>query len=157
MKLSTTALARLKGVHPDLVRVVKRAADICPVDFTITEGLRTLARQKQLVAAGASQTLNSRHLTGHAIDLAPVIGGKVSWDWPPFFKIAEAMRAAAMAEKVQIRWGGAWDVRLNAMKGSPERESAGYVQRRRAQKRKAFLDGPHFELPSELYPARAAA
>lgn len=151
MKLSATSLARLKGVHPDLVRVVKRAAELAPVDFVITEGLRALSRQKQLVAAGASQTMNSRHLTGHAIDLAPVIGGRVSWDWPPFFKIAQAMRSAAIAEKVQIRWGGCWDVRLNAMKGSPEGESAGYVQRRRAQKRTAFLDGPHFELPAELY------
>jgi peptidoglycan L-alanyl-D-glutamate endopeptidase CwlK len=152
MKLSATSLARLKGVHPDLVRVVKRAADLYSGVFVVTEGLRTLARQKQLVAAGASQTLNSRHLTGHAIDVAPVIGGKVSWDWPPFFQIAEAMRQAARAEGVQIRWGGCWDRRLNVMNGSPERESAAYVQRRRAQKRKAFLDGPHFELPSELYP-----
>lgn len=151
MPLVASGLPKLNGVHKDLIRVVKRAGALCPIDFTVTEGLRTLARQKQLVAAGASQTLNSRHLTGHAIDLAPVIGGQIRWDWPPFYKLAEAMRAAAIAEGVQIRWGGCWDVRLNAMKASPERESAAYVQRRRAQKRRAFVDGPHFELPSELY------
>ena len=115
----------LKGVHPDLVRVVRRAAK--KADFIVTEGLRTVARQKQLVAAGASKTMNSRHITGHAIDVAALVGGKVRWDWPLYAKLAKAMKAAAKAEKVPIEWGGDWT---------------------------SFKDGPHFQLPWAKYPAK---
>jgi peptidoglycan L-alanyl-D-glutamate endopeptidase CwlK len=111
---------KLKGVHRDLVAVVKRAIEISEVDFIVTEGLRSTAKQTQLVKAGASKTMNSRHLTGHAIDLAPVVNGEVRWDWPPFYKIAAAMKKAAEELNVAITWGGDW---------------------------KSFRDGPHFELP----------
>lgn len=123
--LGSRSLKRLEGVHPDLVRVVKRAISISAVDFTVTEGLRTISRQRQLVAAGASQTLNSRHLTGHAVDLAALVGGKVSWDWPLYHTIAKAMKEAARLENVPLEWGGDW---------------------------KRFKDGPHFQLPFKLYP-----
>ncbi len=116
---------RLQGVHVDLVRVVRRALTLSSVDFTIVEGLRTAARQKQLVASGASKTLNSRHLTGHAVDVAPVIAGQVRWDWPPFHDIAAAMKRAAREEGVAIVWGGDW---------------------------RSFKDGPHFELDRKVYP-----
>ncbi len=116
---------RLQGVHADLVRVVRRALTLSSVDFTIVEGLRTAARQKQLVASGASKTLNSRHLTGHAVDVAPVIAGQVRWDWPPFHDIAAAMKRAAQEEGVAIVWGGDW---------------------------RSFKDGPHFELDRKVYP-----
>ena len=80
--LGSKSLARLNGVHPDLVKVVKAAIKLSEVDFTVLEGLRTLTRQKQLFAAGATKTLNSRHLTGHAVDLGALIGGTVRWDFP---------------------------------------------------------------------------
>lgn len=150
--LSKRSLDNLKGVHPDLVRVVMAAAKASDIDFMVTEGRRSVERQKQLVAKGASQTMNSRHISGHAVDVAPVVAGQPRWDWPLIFKLAESFRRAAIDEKVPVRWGGCWDVRLNNMKGSPERESAGYVGRRKAQKRAAFTDGPHYELPSQIYP-----
>lgn len=126
MKLDERAERNLKGVHPDLVRVVRAAAKDTAVDFTVTEGLRSLLRQKQLVARGASQTLRSRHLTGHAVDLAAMIGGDIRWDWPLYHRLAAAMKAAARAESVPIEWGGDW---------------------------RSFPDGPHFQLPWSTYPA----
>ena len=93
---------RLRGVHPDLVKVVERAIKITDVDFTVLEGLRTPERQKALVEAGASQTLNSRHLTGHAVDLGAWVGDEVRWDWPLYHKIAAAMKEAAKQEGVSI-------------------------------------------------------
>lgn len=128
--LGARSLERLKGVHPDLVRVVKRAIQITPVDFTVLEGVRTAERQRQLVASGASQTMNSRHITGHAVDLAPVIDGAVSWDWPLYRKLAPAVKEAARLEGVKIEWGGDW-VR--------------------------FKDGPHWQLPHAAYPAARMA
>lgn len=125
-KLGTLSLSRLNGVHPDLVRVVKRAIEITDVDFTVLEGLRSLDRQKTLVASGASKTMNSRHLTGHAVDLAPVVDGKVSWDWPLYHRIAKAMKQAAKELGVPVEWGGDW---------------------------KTFKDGPHWQLPWKKYPA----
>lgn len=117
---------RLIGVHPDLVAVVHRAIEITDIDFTVLEGMRTLARQKQLVAAGASKTMNSRHLTGHAVDLAPLLNGKVSWDWPLYHRLAPFIDRAAKELGVPIEWGGRW-IR--------------------------FKDGPHWQLPFKRYPA----
>ena len=85
--LGNKSRVNLNGVHPDLVRVVELAIKKTPVDFTVTEGLRTIERQKQLVAAGASKTLSSRHITGHAVDLAALIDGKVEWSWPCIRKL----------------------------------------------------------------------
>lgn len=124
--LGQRSLERLKGVHPDLVAVVKRAIQLTEVDFTITEGLRTRERQAQLVKAGASQTQNSRHITGHAVDLAAYVAGEVRWDWPLYPKIAKAMKTAAAELGVAIVWGGDW---------------------------KSLRDGPHFELARKDYPA----
>jgi len=123
--LGQRSLSRLEGVHPDLVRVVKKAAAMSALDFTVLEGLRTLDRQKQLMAAGATKTLNSRHLTGHAVDLAPMIGGTVRWDWPLYHQLAAVVKDAAKAENVPIQWGGDW---------------------------RTFKDGPHWELPWKAYP-----
>lgn len=128
MKLSTSSIAKLRGVHPDLVRVINRcAADWKDAEtgFIVTCGLRTLAEQKVLVAKGASKTLRSRHLTGHAVDLACLIKGQVRWDWPLYDRLAKAMKAAAKAEKVPIEWGGDWV---------------------------KFRDGPHYQLPWKQYP-----
>jgi len=123
--LSTRSEYALQGVNPDLVRVVRRAITLTNVDFVVTEGLRTPERQAELVKAGASKTLNSRHITGHAVDLAPIIAGQVRWDWPPFHELARAMKQAAAAEGVAIVWGGSWT---------------------------RFRDGPHFELDRKAYP-----
>jgi peptidoglycan L-alanyl-D-glutamate endopeptidase CwlK len=139
--LGQRSLTRLDGVHPDLVRVVKKAAILSDLDFTVLEGLRSAERQKQLVSQGASKTMNSRHLTGHAVDLAPMIGGKISWDWPLYHKLAEVMRAASLNEKVPIRWGGTWKL-LSAIEGPI---TAKILSR-------SFPDGPHFELPKASYP-----
>jgi len=117
--------ARLTGVHPDLVRVVHLALTYSPHDFTITEGLRSVARQRELKAAGASQTMNSRHITGHAIDFAVLVGGKVRWDWPLYGQVAAAFKRAAKELGVPIIWGGDW---------------------------KSLRDGPHVELDRKRYP-----
>lgn len=124
-RLSQRSLSRLVGVHPDLVKVVKRALELSPTDFMVVEGLRTAARQRELVAAGASLTMNSRHITGHAVDLAPVVGGKLRWDGPLFPPIAAAMKAAAAELGVALEWGGDW---------------------------RSFLDMPHFQLNRKAYP-----
>lgn len=133
MQLSTRSVQILKRVHPDLVRVVNRAAKMIKGDpgFVVTCGLRTEEEQKRLLASGASRTLRSRHLPGatnglsHAVDIAATLGGKVRWDWPLYSKLAAVMKAAAKAENVPIEWGGDW---------------------------KKFKDGPHFQLPRRRYP-----
>ncbi len=124
-KLGKRSVERLQGVHPDLVKVVERAIEMSPVDFTVLEGLRSPERQQTLVASGASQTLNSRHITGHAVDLGAWVDNQVDWSWPLYTKIANAMKAAAKELGVAIVWGGDW---------------------------RTFKDGPHFELDRKFYP-----
>lgn len=145
--LGGNSQTNLSGVHPDLVRVVKRAITLTKVDFAVIEGWRTKERQEQLFAAKATKTLNSRHLTGDAVDLAAWVGGRHSWDWPLYYDIAEAMRDAAMVEQVRLRWGGVWDRDLSLLHGDLEDDVADYIKRRKAIKpgEKVFIDGPHFE------------
>lgn len=133
MKLPPSSIAKLRGVHPDLVRVVLRCAEDwkdADTAFAVICGTRTLAEQKVLVAKGASRTMRSRHIPAangyaHAVDLAAMIQGRMRWDWPLYSRIAKAMKAAAKAEKVPIEWGGDWAT---------------------------FKDGPHFQLPWASYP-----
>lgn len=126
-KWSKRSLDSLRGIHPDLRRVMDRALQESPLDFTVIEGLRSVERQKQLVAQGASKTMNSRHITGHAVDLMPTgPDGKGSFDWGLYHQLAPAVKQAAKAEGVAIVWGGDW---------------------------KSFRDGPHFELDRKAYPA----
>lgn len=117
--------AILNKVHPDLKAVALRAVKYSPLEFRITEGLRTKERQAELVKAGASRTMNSRHLTGHAIDFVAMVDGKVRWDWPLYPKIADAFKRAAAELKIPIVWGGDWP---------------------------RFRDGPHIELDRKAYP-----
>jgi peptidoglycan L-alanyl-D-glutamate endopeptidase CwlK len=131
----------LRGVHPDLVAVVQNALQRSEVDFTVLEGVRTIQRQKELLKAGATTTLNSRHLTGHAVDLGALVGGKVRWDWSLYLKIAEAMKYASEDLKIPVRWGGSWKL-LSEMK-TPITS---------AMLSKSFPDGPHFELYRKRYP-----
>lgn len=134
-QLSQRSLDRLLGVHPDLVRVVRAAAEASPMPFVVLEGLRTLARQVELVRVGASRTMKSRHLTGHAVDIAPLIDENgdgsldVSWRWPHYDRLAPMIFAAADRCGVPIEWGGHWV---------------------------GFRDGPHWQLPHNLYPAPPA-
>ena len=151
-RLGRRSRRRLEGVHPDLVMVVEDAIKLTDVDFTVLEGVRTLERQRQLLDAGASWTLKSRHLTGHAVDLAPWIDGMVRWDWPPFYQIADAMRIAGIRCEVPIQWGAAWGRNLASYQSATAASEA-YIAARRKQGRKPTLDGPHFQLPWRSYPA----
>ena len=105
-RLSERSIKRLVGVHPRLVALAREAVALSPVDFMITEGLRTKERQLALVRAGASRTRHSRHLTGHAIDVAAMVDGQVRWDWPLYPRIAGAFKAAAARQGTAIVWGG---------------------------------------------------
>jgi peptidoglycan L-alanyl-D-glutamate endopeptidase CwlK len=123
-KLSTRSRSRLIGVHPDLVRVVERAITITVVDFSVVEGVRTLAKQREYFLKGKSKTMNSRHLTGHAVDLAPWIDGEINWDDEKFLPVADAMKSSAYALGVPLEWGfDLWR-----------------------------WDSPHFQLPWSAYP-----
>lgn len=138
--LGERSLKNLAGVNDNLVKVVKRAIEISLIDFTVIEGVRTKARQAELVKKGASKTMNSKHLSGHAVDIAPVVDGKISWDFNHYYPLAEAMAKAATELGVSVRWGGAWTTITN---------KAGTAQSWVQAYRKGggrFLDGPHFEL-----------
>ena len=161
--LGSKSRTNLVGVHPLLIKVVERAIQVSTVDFQVFEGLRTRERQAKLVASGASQTMDSRHLPGkdqlgHAVDLVPMIDfdgdGRLDlrWDWPLCYKVADAVRRASQELNIPIRWGGVWDHTLADLANDLDDETAGYVMRRKAQGKKAFLDGPHFELPVSLFP-----
>ena len=133
-KLSKRSLNKLKGVHVDLVLVVVRALQICKIDFVVVEGLRTKEQQMTYVNQGKSKTMNSRHITGHAVDLAPWEAGKIPWeDFSKFKLVADAMLQASKELDIPIRWGADWD-----RDGSTEDET--------------FIDGPHFELLKSAYP-----
>jgi len=150
--LGRKSLSELRKVHPDLVTVVKRAIELTPQDFSVHDGIRTIEEQKALVQSGASKTMNSRHITGHAVDLVPYINGKLRWEWEPIYQIADAVRAAAQELEVPIRWGGAWDADFTDTDEAPEDVLIGYSNRRKKAGKKPFLDGPHFELPRSEYP-----
>jgi len=124
-RFSSRSLRNLEGVHPDLVAVAHRALELTEIDFLVTEGLRTREKQIELVRAGASRTTRSRHLTGHAIDVAAWVAGEVRWDWPLYTEISRAFKQAAAELKIPIVWGGDW---------------------------KSFKDGPHYELSRTEYP-----
>jgi peptidoglycan L-alanyl-D-glutamate endopeptidase CwlK len=116
---------RLTGVHPDLVKVIEEAIKESPFDFSISEGLRTKERQKELFDAGKSQTMNSRHITGKAIDIAVLLEGKVTWDFKHYQTVADHIKKVAKELEIELVWGGDWQ---------------------------SFKDGPHFELQRSVYP-----
>lgn len=131
--LTVRDMMLLQGVHEDLVKVIRRAAAISPIKFKITEGLRDVKRQRQLVDSGASTTMNSRHLTGHAVDLVPLLDvngdGKVDtnemYSWPVYHQLAPYIKKAASELNIPLEWGGDW---------------------------RKFKDGPHWQLPFSSYP-----
>jgi peptidoglycan L-alanyl-D-glutamate endopeptidase CwlK len=145
--LSQRSIERLDGVDDRLVDVVCRAIEITTVDFGVTEGLRTVETQRQYVATGKSQTMESKHLTGEAVDLVAYINGQVSWELNVYDNIADAMKQAAIEKNVAIRWGAAWsvpDIRL--WRGTMEEAMMYYIDIRRKMNKRPFIDGPHFEL-----------
>lgn len=123
-KFSKRSLRELEGIHPDLRKVVDLAIQITPIDFIITDGLRTMAEQRALVAKGASRTYNSRHLTGHAVDFVAYHEGKVTWDYKLMKQIGTAFKEAAKKLNIPVEWGGDW---------------------------KSFVDTPHVELSRRVY------
>ena len=124
-KLSKRSYRNLAGVHPDLVSVVELAITLTPVDFGVLEGMRSKGRQQELYVAGASSTMTSRHLTGHAVDLGAFLRGERRWDWPLYERISKVMLESARTLGVHVTWGGSWD---------------------------NFKDGPHYELGRGTYP-----
>ena len=125
MSLNEASLQKLQGVHPDLVKVAMKAAESEDFPFIVVEGLRTLKRQRELFANGATTTMKSRHLTGHAFDFAPLVAGEVSWKWPAFYPVIDGIRKAAAALAIPVEFGADW---------------------------KKFKDGPHLQLPWAQYP-----
>jgi len=151
-KLSQRSLDRLEGVHPALVTVVKEAIGYTKVDFGVTCGLRTIEEQEKLVAAGKSQTMNSLHLPqedgySHAVDLVAYIGSDVAWELNLYDDIADAMAHAASQNNVNILWGAAWNQGcISNHMGFMERAMNKYIDDRRSEGKRPFLDGPHFQL-----------
>ena len=151
-ELGKKSLDKLADVHPKLAKVIVRAITITTQDFTVVQGLRTLEEQKRLVAAGKSQTMKSRHLTGHAVDLAPWVGNTTDWeDHDKFTVVAEAVREAARKENVEVLWGAAWHLALNYFPSAKEAREA-YVKDCKAKGKKPFIDAPHFQLTWKDYP-----
>ena len=146
-KLSQRSLDRLEGVDERLVAVVKQAITTTKIDFGVIQGMRTLEMQKALVAKGASQTMKSKHLTGHAVDLMAYIEGRGSWELNLYDDLADAMKEAGDTLGVRLRWGAAWHINdLRKWEYTMEDAMNSYIDTRRSQVRRPFIDGPHFEL-----------
>ena len=146
-KLSRRSLDRLEGVNDDLVAVVRFAINATKTDFGVIQGLRTIEQQKELVAKGASQTMKSKHLDGNAVDLMAYINGRGSWELNLYDDIADAMKEGAEAAGVAVRWGAAWHIPdIRKWNGTMEEAMNEYVDLRRSEGRRPFIDGPHFEL-----------
>ena len=146
-KLSTRSQERLMGIEPELKEVVYEAIKVTKIDFGVIEGLRTEEKQKQLVESGASQTMKSKHLEGRAVDLMAYIGGRGSWELNVYDEIADAMKEAAIKVDVAVRWGAAWTVTdIREWEGTMEDAMNSYIDTRRSQGRRPFIDAPHFEL-----------
>ena len=146
-KLSTRSQERLMGIEPELKEVVYEAIKVTKIDFGVIEGLRTEEKQKQLVESGASQTMKSKHLEGRAVDLMAYFGGRGSWELNVYDEIADAMKEAAVKVDVAVRWGAAWTVTdIREWEGTMEDAMNSYIDTRRSQGRRPFIDAPHFEL-----------
>ena len=146
-KLSTRSMSRLEGINPEIINVVTEAIKLTRVDFGVTCGIRTVEEQKKLVDSGASQTMKSKHLEGRAVDLVAYVGSNVSWQLNMYDDIADAMAMASRKLDVPLKWGAAWTVgNIADWKGSMEEAMNSYVDLRRSQGRRPFIDAPHFEM-----------
>lgn len=146
-KLGKRSREELDGVHPDLVKVVKRAIQITTQDFAVNDGIRSTAEQRKYVKLGYSRTMKSRHLIGEAVDLAPYMDGKVVFEWAAIWPIAAAMGKASKELGVELTWGAVWDKRMSAYGSTTEaglkREVEAYKKRHKGSD---FLDGPHYQI-----------
>jgi len=146
-KLSTRSMSRLEGINPDIITVVAEAIKLTKVDFGVTCGMRTVEEQEKLVASGASQTMKSKHLEGRAVDLVAYVGSSVTWQLNMYDDLADAMAAAARKLNVPVKWGAAWSVgNIAEWDGTMEDAMNNYVDLRRSQGRRPFIDAPHFEM-----------
>jgi len=151
-RLSQRSLDKLDGVHPEMVATVQKAIELTDVDFGVTYGVRTLEAQKELVATGRSQTMKSKHLIqgdgySHAVDLVAYFGSNVSWELNVYDNICDAMAQAAREVGCSIKWGAAWsEGDIRTYPGTAEDAMNAYIDLRRSQGRRPFIDAPHFEL-----------
>lgn len=146
-KLSKRSLKNLEGINEDLVKVVKHAITISKIDFGVICGLRTLEEQKLMFESGASTTMNSKHLTGDAVDLMAYIGARESWELNLYDDIADAIAESATLFNVGITWGAAWTIDdISKFDGPMQDAIESYTKTRHAQNIRPFIDGPHFEL-----------
>ena len=150
--LSSRSRGKLEGVHPDMVKVVERAIELTKVDFGVTYGVRSKAEQEKLVASGRSQTMKSKHLIqdsgySHAVDVVAYDGSDVVWEINVYDDICDAFKQAAEEKGVAIKWGAAWsEGDIRSYSGTAEDAMNAYIDLRRSQGRRPFIDGPHFEL-----------
>ena len=146
-KFSTRSQEKLIGVDSELKEIVSLAITYTKIDFGVIEGIRTVAQQKALVESGASQTMDSKHLKGRAVDLMAYVNGRGCWELNVYDEIADAMKRAAIEIDVAVRWGAAWTVTdIREWNGTMEEAMNSYVDTRRGQGRRPFIDAPHFEL-----------
>ena len=146
-KLSERSLGKLEGVNDNMKLVVMKAITLTKIDFGVICGVRSQAEQEELVAKGASKTMKSRHLTGDAVDLMCYIGSRGSWELNLYDDVADAMKQAAQDEGVGIRWGAAWQIPdIREWDGTMEEAMNAYIDLRRSEGRRPFIDAPHFEL-----------
>ena len=146
-QLSQRSLSRMNGIKNELHTVVCSAIKLTKIDFGVICGMRTEEEQKALLEKGATQTMKSKHLTGDAVDLMAYIGSRGSWELNLYDDLADAMKAAAIEEKVGIRWGACWHIPdIREWEGTMEEAMNAYIDLRRSQGRRPFIDGPHFEL-----------
>ena len=145
-KLGNRSLSRLQGVNDDLVTVVKYAIGVTKQDFSVICGMRTFSEQQELVRKGASQTMKSKHLDGNAVDLMAYCNGG-RWELNLYDEIADAMKEGAEAAGIKLRWGAAWTIDdIGAWDGTAENAMNSYIDIRRSQGRRPFIDAPHFEV-----------
>lgn len=146
-RLSERSLSHLQGVDEQLVATVKMAILLTKTDFGVICGIRTMEEQRALVAKGASKTMRSKHLDGKAVDLMAYIGSRGSWELNLYDDLADAMQEAAVETGAVLRWGAAWHIPdIRDWDGSMEDAMNSYVDLRRSEGRRPFIDGPHFEL-----------
>ena len=146
-RLSTRSMSRLEGINPELITVVTEAIKLTKVDFGVTCGMRTVEEQEKLVASGASQTMKSKHLEGRAVDLVAYVGSSVTWQLNMYDDLADSMAKAAKDLGVPLKWGAAWTVGdISKYEGTMEDAMNEYIDLRRSQGRRPFIDAPHFEM-----------
>jgi peptidoglycan LD-endopeptidase CwlK len=146
-KLSKRSLGKLQGVDEQLVATVKLAITVAKIDFGVICGLRTMEEQRVLVDKGASKTMRSKHLDGKAVDLMAYIGSRGSWELNLYDDIADAMQEAAVETGAVLRWGAAWQINdIRQWNGTMEDAMNAYVDLRRSEGKRPFIDGPHFEI-----------